>query len=655
MKQGPEIQQRQIKKVFIANRAEIVCRIVRTAKKLGMSTCGVFTLQDSRTKHVRDLDEAFQLPPGELSENYLNPELMIRVAKDFKADAIHPGYGFLAESADFAEMVLRAGLIWVGPNPAAMRKLGGKITAKEIARSAEVPVPSWTKVGKSPDQKKIDQILSQIGFPLLIKAAHGGGGRGQRVVRKASEFQESFRAAQSESLRSFGSAEVFIEKFLEKPRHIEVQIMADEHGNIYALGERDCTIQRRNQKLIEECPAVIIDQRTRANMISSAISLAKAAGYTNAGTVEFLVEKTTSGWEFFFMEMNARLQVEHPITEFIWGVDMVELQFRAAQGENLHPILEPVAPKSNAHAMELRLCAEDPENHFLPSPGPITEFKLPHRDNLRVDTGFETGDVVAQEYDSLFAKMIVCTDSRKNTITELSRILKETTIAGLLTNKYFLDRVLNHAEFEQNSIFTRWIETHPELTSASDQLDSDLEYWGRKMSSELLVQRNKPQVALPPLQNQPACKVLLDFLPDEEEHGSISPQGLVKVSGDFVLADEAKVHASGWISRFELCLSFSREVNGLGQRRIGFAGQYDVDDQKAHHGPITAHVPGVVLEVRARVNEIVKAQEPILVIEAMKIEMPMSLPIAARITEIRVKQGDRIQPGQTLVTWEPEA
>jgi acetyl/propionyl-CoA carboxylase alpha subunit len=351
------------------------------------------------------------------------------------------------------------------------------------------------------------------------------------------------------------------------------------------------------------------------------------------------------------------LQVEHPVTEFIWGVDMVELQFRVGQGEKLRSTLDGLTARKHAHAMELRLCAEDSENNFLPSPGPITDLYWPEPSGdrqLRIDSGFEVGDVVAQEYDSLFAKMILCSESRDQTITGLSGILKETRISGLLSNKYFLNRVLDHPDFKQNSIFTRWIQAHPELTKASNLLDSDLKYWGKQMSSELLVQRNKPRVPLPRADFSER-KILLDFLPYDEEHGTISPQGHVKISGNFVLANEERVHASGWVSRFEICIALDREIHGTGQRKIAFAGEYETDDLTLHHGPIVARVPGVVLDIRAGAGDMVKAQDPILVIEAMKIEMPMSLPIDARITTIHVKRGDRIQPGQTLVTWEPSA
>jgi 3-methylcrotonyl-CoA carboxylase alpha subunit len=650
----------KIHHLFIANRGEIACRIVRTAHRLRIKTSGVYTLQDSQSKHPRILDHAICVPPGGLKDTYLNGELLIATALEIGAEAVHPGYGFLAENPGFAERVLQAGLIWIGPHPDAMRKVGDKISAKQIARNAGIPVTSWWNITSQPAEREIEEIVQKIGLPILIKAVHGGGGRGQRVVRDKKDFAENLRTAQSEAERSFGSREVFVERFLEQPRHIEVQILSDHHGNIFSFGERDCTLQRRNQKLIEETPASILDEAAREYLINAAKVLAKEAAYSNAGTVEFLAQKSDSGkWEFFFMELNARLQVEHPVTEMVWGIDLVELQLRVAEGENLKDQPELTGKVPAGHAIELRLCAEDPQNHFLPTPGPITEFALPETiDNIsfRLDSGFETGDVVPQEYDSLFAKLIVCSGSREKTLNDLRKVLERCRIAGLLTNKYFLQDVVSHPDFEQNRIFTRWIDSHPELTQNSTVLDSDLQYWGKRMSSELLVQRRQRQIEPEVPQELTRPSILIDFAPRAGDHGGNSPQGLIRIAGDFTLAQNAgTVYASGWISRFEICLAFDRVIHGIGQRRISFAGQFEVEDPRAHHGPIVAQVPGVVLDVRAKVNQVVQAQEPILVIEAMKIEMPMTLPINAKITSIHVKAGDRIQPGQTLVTWEPAA
>ena len=636
----------KIKKLFIANRAEIACRIAATARKMGISTCGVYTPQDAHCKHARVLDELILLPAGPLSANYLNQESMIESARRLGADSIHPGYGFLAENPDFAERVIKSGLIWVGPKPDAMRKLGGKIEAKQVAAAVGVPVTPWRKITE--EQTDAEQIGMEIGLPLLIKAAHGGGGRGQRVVNVVSQFSEALRTARSEAERSFGSSEVFVEKFLERPRHIEVQIIGDEHGHVFALGERDCSAQRRNQKVIEETPAAVLDESTREKIISSALALASAVSYSNAGTIEFLAQKTPDGsWEYYFMELNARLQVEHPVTEMVWGVDLVELQLRIAQGA----VIEELPLHPSGHAIELRLCAENPVNNFLPTPGPITEFSVPRSEGVRVDAGFDAGDVIPPEYDSLFAKLIIKANDRAQAIQHATAILENSMIAGVITNKYFLHRVIEHPDFSQNRINTRWIESHRELfPEDAEALDRDLIYWAKKISSELFVQRRPSRVF-----NGNTSEILIDFTPEAGVHGEPSPQGLIQFAGYFKTAGNSQVYASGWINRHEICLSFQRPVEGVGQRRLVFAGLYDVEDLRAHHGPIVAQVPGVVLDIRAKVDEVVEAQSPILVIEAMKIEMPMSLPVAARITSIHVKRGDRIQPGQTLVTWEPAA
>ncbi|MCI0413071.1 ATP-grasp domain-containing protein [bacterium] len=629
-------------KLFIANRGEIACRIAFTAHRMGIRTCGIFTPQDARTKHVRVLQEIKKLPAGDLSENYLNQQLLIQIAKDFGADGLHPGYGFLAENPDFAQNVINAGLIWVGPPPQAMRRLGGKLEAKEVAAKAGVPVPPWINMGNEIDPKG---IIDRFGLPLLIKATRGGGGRGQRVVHDPSQFEEALRAAKSEAHRSFGSSEVFVEKFLEEPRHIEVQILGDVHGNVFALGERDCTMQRRNQKIIEESPATILDDETRQNILEAARSLASSVGYTNAGTIEFLAQRNQkANWEFFFMELNARLQVEHPVTEMITGLDLVELQIRAADGENLKLRLHNLRTKG--HALELRLCAENPANNFLPTPGPLTEMLFPDS-GVRIDSGYEPGDVVPQEYDSLFAKLIVHGKSRDETIELASNALEKTLVAGTITNKFYLQSVLNHEDFRKNRGHTRWIESHPELLKEDGgELDEDLSFWGKKFSSDLLVQRINDAPAV-----KPPTRILTGFTP-EEAHGGSSSIG-VRVAGHFEIEEADRIYASGWVNRFELCVTFQRPVKGIGQRRLTFAGKYEVEDLRTHHGPITAQVPGVVLEVRAKAEDIVHAMQPILIVEAMKIEMPFALPIAARITEILVQPGDRIMPGQTLVTWEP--
>ena len=437
----------KISKVFIANRGEIACRVARTAHRLGIATCGVYTPQDAHSRHPRVLHQAALLPAGDLSANYLNADLFITKAIEMGANALHPGYGFLSENPDFAEKVAAAGLTWIGPAPESMRQLGGKIEAKEVARRAGVPVAPWMHLSEDPDTNEIERILQEIGLPALIKAAHGGGGRGQRVVQERSQFAEALRAARSESKRSFGSAEVFIEQFLDRPRHIEVQILADQHGHVVALGERDCTLQRRNQKVVEEAPAVVLDSDTRKKIQDAAVSLAVAARYTNAGTVEFLAQKKSDGaWEYFFMELNARLQVEHPVTEEILGIDLVELQFRVAEGENLQSQFASLHPPSG-HAIELRLCAEDPANNFLPSPGPIIEFRVPDDPALRLETGFETGDVFPQEYDSLLAKLIVRADNRDECLVRLRSVLDQTMVSGLLTNRSFLQRVLDHDDY----------------------------------------------------------------------------------------------------------------------------------------------------------------------------------------------------------------
>lgn len=643
-----------IKKVFIANRGEIACRIAHTAHKMGIASCGVFTPQDAHTKHVRFLQQVASLPAGDLSANYLNADLLIAKAKEFGADAVHPGYGFLAENPEFAERVRQSGMTWIGPPPVAMRQLGGKIEAKQVATQAGVPVAPWRRLDEDPDDAEIERIVAQIGLPALIKAAHGGGGRGQRVVHDRSHFGEALRAARSEAMRSFGSAEVFIERFLDRPRHIEVQILGDNHGHVVAFGERDCTLQRRNQKVVEEAPAAVLDDSVRKRLHDAAVSLASSVGYTNAGTIEFLAQKSQKDeWEFYFMELNARLQVEHPVTEEIFKIDLVELQFRAAAGEDLNGIFLSLRPPAG-HAIELRLCAEDPANQFLPTPGPITEIRWPKARDLRIETGFESGDNVPQEYDSLLAKLIVHAETRDRCVQRLREALDKTIVAGLTTNRSFLRAILAHPDFAGNHIYTRWIEAHPELAEPLDEaLDHDLKYWGKKFCSELFVQRR----AFPELDSIPKLarpQILQEFHADPLVHGTYSAQGLIRIGGTFLTQSQEAIVASGWITRFELSLCFAPEIQRIGQRTLPFAGQFEVEDAHAHHhGPIVSRVPGLVLDVRSQEGDTVSAHQPVIVLEAMKIEMPVSLPVEARITMIHVKPGERVMPGQNLITWEP--
>jgi acetyl/propionyl-CoA carboxylase alpha subunit len=444
-------------KVLVANRGEIACRIFEACKKRGIGTVAVYSDADANSKHVRVADEKVRLGPGPAVESYLNIDAILSAAKKTKANGIHPGYGFLSERAHFAEAVINAGLIWIGPSPDVIDKMGSKIQAKLLAEKAGVPTLPWALVQglKTDDLKEADLIktVSKIGYPVLIKAAAGGGGRGMRLVTNQSELYESAVAAMREALSAFGSGELFLEAYKEAARHVEVQIIGDTHGNVYTFGERDCTAQRRHQKVLEEAPAPNLSDATRQSFWAYAKSLGKEVGYQNAGTCEFLYDQ--SG-KIYFLEMNTRLQVEHPVTELVWGVDLVSLQLDVADGKRLPRELDQKTAKG--HAIEARLYAESPSKGFMPSPGDISRLSFPTMDGLRVDSGYESGDVVPIYYDAMLAKLICYGTDRKKAVGLLREALLKSKIKGVDTNKNFLFDLLSHRDFNEFCIDTKWIE-----------------------------------------------------------------------------------------------------------------------------------------------------------------------------------------------------
>jgi 3-methylcrotonyl-CoA carboxylase alpha subunit len=428
-------------KILIANRGEIARRIIRTARRLGVATVAVYSDADARAMHVAEADEAVHIGPSASVDSYLRGDRIIAAAKATGAVGIHPGYGFLAENADFADAVTRAGLTFIGPSADAMRALGGKAAAKELAIRAGVPVvPGYQ--GDEQDAASLTREAERIGFPVMIKAVAGGGGRGMRLVERASELAELLASAKREAEGAFGDGRVLIEKVVERPRHIEVQVFGDNHGNVVHLFERDCTLQRRNQKVVEEAPAPGMSTELRQLMCRAAVKLAEAVDYQGAGTVEFLVEGSDLGADarWFFIEMNTRLQVEHPVTEEITGLDLVEWQLRVASGERLPLAQNEIAMRG--HAIEVRLCAEDPARGFLPSIGPIYAFDAPHRAGLRVEAGVRGGDAVSPFYDSMVAKLITAAPTRDAARVAMIDALGRTVMAGPITNQAFLARLL---------------------------------------------------------------------------------------------------------------------------------------------------------------------------------------------------------------------
>jgi len=440
------------RKILIANRGEIAVRIVRACREMGIRSVAVYSDVDRAALHVRLADEALAIGPAPAAESYLNVERLLEAARRSGAEAIHPGYGFLSEDAAFARACADAGLKFIGPSPAAMDAMGSKTSARRSMQAAGVPVVPGTMHGlESVSEAK--KAAEEIGYPVLIKAAAGGGGKGMRVVESPGELALGLEAARSEALRAFGNDEVYLERLLVNPRHIEVQVLGDEHGNLVHLGERECSLQRRHQKVLEESPSPLVDAALRARMGEAAVRVARATGYTSAGTVEFLVDAQRN---FYFLEMNTRLQVEHPVTEMVTGLDLVEWQIRIADGECLGFTQEHV--QLTGHAIECRVYAEDPDNNFFPSPGRITRLRTPSGPGIREDSGVYEGWTVPLDYDPLLAKLIAHAPSRAQAITRLQRALDEYMVGGIKTNVSLFQRILRHPEFAAGRLDTGFLD-----------------------------------------------------------------------------------------------------------------------------------------------------------------------------------------------------
>ncbi len=442
------------KKILIANRGEIALRIIRTCKELGIKTVAVYSEADRYSLHVRFADEAVCIGPGPSKDSYLNIPRIIAAAEITNAEAIHPGYGFLSENAMFAEICESSGIKFIGPTPEAIEAMGDKALAKETMRKAGVPViPGSDGIVETFEQAR--EVANEIGYPIMLKAAAGGGGKGMRMVKNDEELENAWQTARAEAEAAFGNPAVYIEKFIEKPRHIEIQILADEHGNVIHLGERDCSIQRRHQKLIEESPSPIVTPELREAMGQAAVKGAKSVKYRNAGTIEFLVDKDGN---FYFMEMNTRIQVEHPVTEMVYGIDIVREQIRIAAGEKLGIKQKQIKP--NGHAIECRINAEDPFNGFRPSPGKITALHFPGGYGVRVDSHIYQEYVVPPYYDSMIAKLIVHAKNRDEAIARMLRALDEFVIEGVHTTIPFHIKILNSPQFRSGVDYdTKFVDT----------------------------------------------------------------------------------------------------------------------------------------------------------------------------------------------------
>jgi 3-methylcrotonyl-CoA carboxylase alpha subunit len=647
-----------LKKILIANRGEIAVRIIKTARRLGVKTVAVVSEADRGAPFAALADEVVEIGPGPATDSYLRIDKIIAAAKSTGADGIHPGYGFLAENADFAEAVGRAGIKFIGPSPAAMRQMGGKADAKAIAAKAGVPVvPGYQ--GDQQTAKALAKEAKGIGYPIMIKAVAGGGGRGMRLVEREDDLASLLESAQREAQAAFGDSRVLIEKVVVAPRHIEVQVFGDSHGNVVHLFERDCSLQRRNQKVIEEAPAPGMSPQLRAKICEAAVACAKAVRYEGAGTVEFLVEGGTLSAEapWYFIEMNTRLQVEHPVTESITGLDLVEWQLKVASGERLP--LGQDAIKMSGHAIEARLCAEDPSKGFMPSTGPIVVFEKPEMAGLRIDAGVEAGSVISPFYDSMIAKLIASAPDRDGAIARLAQALEETVVAGPKTNASFLHALTAHPAFAagrmDTGLIARELETlAPAQTdaraiafgvthlvwhahdAAEDRRGSHESYspWsaqdafqlgeGRRQQMTVLVDgvSTKAQVEWGPA--GPRASVPGEMSPNASEPRNLRVVG----SGNpiYVLADMRQIELA-WPT-FD-------------------AGAMD---EGSNGSSIRAPIIGRVAKLFVDKGAAVAKGDRVAVVEAMKMEHVLHAPRDGTIEKIAVKEGEQVVLGALIAT-----
>jgi acetyl-CoA carboxylase, biotin carboxylase subunit len=483
-----------LQKVLIANRGEIALRIVRACRELGVETVAVFSEADRHSPHVMAADEAVLIGPPPAAESYLRIDRILGAARERGCDAVHPGYGFLAERAAFARAVEEAGLIFVGPPAAAIDAMGDKTRARQVMMAAGVPVvPGTAHALADPDEARA--VAEEVGYPIMLKAAAGGGGKGMRIVRDPGELGAAFEAAAREAQAAFGDGSVYMERFLDGPRHIEIQVLADAHGNVIHLGERECSIQRRHQKMIEEAPSPGVDAGLRSRMGEAAVAAARAAGYRNAGTVEFLYH----AGEFFFLEMNTRIQVEHPVTEMVTGIDLVQWQLRVAAGEPLGMTQADV--RWEGHAIECRITSEDPSNGFLPSSGRIELINPPSGPGVRWDGGVQEGDEVSLFYDPLLAKLVAHAPTRELALDRMIRALGELRVVGVETSASFHRRVLLEPDFRAGRIDIRYIEQHPELL---ERAPSDATLRACAVAAALLAEEERQRRAVRRVGSSPA-------------------------------------------------------------------------------------------------------------------------------------------------------
>ena len=649
------------RKLLIANRGEIAVRIMRACRELGIETVAVFSEADANALHRRLADEAYPIGPAPASESYLNVESLLSAIEESGAEAVHPGYGFLSESAAFARAVEGAGAVWVGPSPDAMDLVGDKVRAKDLARRAEVPVlPGFD--GEGADEDRLAAEAERIGYPVLVKASAGGGGRGMRAVSRPEDFAEAVRGARREAEAAFGDGTVFLEKLLEDPRHVEVQVMADVHGNVVHLGERECSIQRRHQKVVEEAPSPALDPELRREICAAAVRLARQAGYRNAGTVEFLLEKGEAGASFFFLEMNARLQVEHPVTELVTGLDLVHLQLAVAAGEALPVRQSDVALRGSA--IEVRLYAEDEQG--LPSGGDLLAYAPPEGPGVRNDVGFEEGDIVPLDYDPMLAKLIVAAHDRPTAVRRLRSSLADYAVAGPTTNLPLLRRIAGHPAFLQGETTTGFLARHG-LSKAPAPKPVPREALLLAAAAEI----SNPGPTADPFSAGPwrhLGSTRLRYTVGGEAREILAeraPGGrlALRLDGEESLAEVARAENDFFRVTIDGLLLSARVIAEERSVTVLLAGEtfkvgkppppnVEGSSSGTTAAGLVAPMPGTVVRVLVAEGDRVEEGQLLLVLEAMKMEQPFTAPHAGRVESLPFGEGSMVTGGAVLVELE---
>jgi propionyl-CoA carboxylase alpha chain len=661
-----------IGKLLVANRGEIAVRIMRTARELDVATVAVYADPDAGALFVELADEAVRLPGAAPSETYLRGDAILAAAHATGADAVHPGYGFLSENAGFARACADAGITFVGPPVAAIEAMGSKIRAKELMAAAGVPVLPGATVGADvaggDDPARLEQLAARIGFPLLVKAAFGGGGRGMRIVRDAGDVVDAVTAARREAASAFGDGTVFLERLVEDPRHIEVQIFGDTQGSVVHLFERECSIQRRYQKIVEEAPSPAVDDALRAQLGKSAVAAGEAIGYVGAGTVEFVMDRDGG---FYFLEVNTRLQVEHPVTEAVTGLDLVELQLRVAEGEPLPEVAR--AATITGHAVEARLYAEDPRADYSPGSGTLHRFRVPELPGIRVDTGVRDGSVVGTHYDPMLAKVIAHGADRAQALRRLARALDEAHLHGVVTNRDLLVGILREADFRAGRTDTGYLDRHAPATLAAgvDEAGTAVHALAAALAAQAGRRAAAPVLAPVPsgwrnVRSQDQHTVYTDASGAElDVRYRLARDGLrARVNGTEIDGLVAH-HVSAELVDLEVA-GVRRRIrvhpvgaavfcdSALGASTFSEPERFPEPGSEAAPGSLLAPMPGTVVRIVARPGEPVRAGSPVVVFEAMKMEHAVKAPVDGMVAEVLVTVGQTVDAGEPLAVISEE-